>query len=209
MHSTVYRNIEELVRSLVSDTKDLDVNIITVDEHGEKPTIQVDYSMLTPRLWKMYEDSRISIVHQIDLDVIYNILCFLALEYEIKKQHGAEFNSIVIVDGFISCISILFSRFVSRETVGFDKFNFRKVYLIFMKIKELDELLGFKFQINETSEIWQIIDKIYLPCTAASDYDTLVDYLSKDIKTGGVFGSESFVNLEELLNEFGIERVMG
>lgn len=231
MHATTYGALSDLVKSLsVYVANDNDINPISIhiviiqhdhtDEHNDfenntqgSLNIELPYSSLTPSLWKnIYSTTDVSIINGINLDKIYEIICREVLRISMfrieNESNMPNINSKFILEGFIASISIIFSQFVTDERIDYDKLNFRLLYLIFSKLKELDNLIGFNVQLNESLEIWNVVDKIFIPCKRNSDYQKLVEYLSNyskdDESEVKVLGRDDFISLQQIFKNFGI-----
>lgn len=206
MHVTEYGNYEELVSTLIK-TSIGGVLLFTIqhesdDDYNEEiPEINIPAEIVTSNGWKVIEKSTFMILKKGRLEEIWKEMVKLVL-----RLRMGEFEDVtsIIIDGIILKISDIFSHFLEKRNIEFDEFNLRLVYGIFDKINELDEVSGYKVQINEGSEIWKIVEKIYLPCKEVSNYDALL----KEIDEGEVestMGDCSFVKLSDVLKRCNIK----
>lgn len=214
---STYETLSQLVKVLGfagADDVQLHVTLLTVKhENDDIPSIEVDYSTLTPYAWyKVYQNVDVIVIEEVDLDKIYMVLCRQIIRLKMKDEEEKDTDEIFIVDGLLTSISIIFSQFVHDQRIEFDKLNFRKVYLILQKLIELDELIGYKVQINDTNEIWNLVNQIFLPCRRETEnYQKLVDFLSNaegitEHNDKSILGVDEFVCLETVLTRFGIEK---
>lgn len=227
MHVTEYDTLEQVVAALGSqetntqNDSQMNVTLITV-QHDKVEKIMLDYSFLTPRSWyQFYSNALVCVLNTLDLDKIHQLICREVLRIQMKKLESGGFSdpssangNMFIVDGFVACVSIIFSQFVSHERIDYDQLNFRKLYLILDRLKELDGLIGGNVRINESGEIWEVVGKIFVPCHKESSYVRLVEYLTgtsvdrtKEDTQGRVLGSEEFVCLRHIFEFFGIKRI--
>lgn len=227
MHLEKHETLEQVVEGLgfletgAEKDKQMRVTLVTV-QHDKIEKIVLNYSFLTPKSWnQFYTNTSVCILHSLDLNQIHRVLCREILRMQMKKlESGGYVNplevqgDIFILDGFVASLSIIFSQFVSHERIDYDMMNFRKVFLILDRIKKLDGLLGENVRLNESNEIWEVVDKIFILCKKESSYSKLVEYLSdtpedptqKEARNV-VLGCDDFVSLRHILNFFGIKGV--
>lgn len=218
MHITEYGSYEELVITLVK-TSLSGCLLFTVRHEGEDdgahvgvPEIIIPGEIITSARWEnVIEKSTFMMIEEGKLDEIWRGLVKLVLRF--RMGEFVEVSN-VIIDGVILKISDIFSRFLERKGSNFEEFNFRLVYLIFDKICELDEVSGYKVQINESNDIWKIVEKIYLPCRDDSDYEALLNFIDDDEEKeeekgkeiqSDTMGDGKFVKLSEVLHRCNIK----
>jgi hypothetical protein len=225
-----------LVHSIDVYTSNVSVNILSMQQENEEddantsinnsslnhlPLLNIDYTQITPKLYhQIYSNTNVILIRHHDIDTLYKLLYRTILRIKVKNNddditnnndndNNNKVQNIFILDGMLASICNLFSRFVDEKKINYNLLNFRKVYMLLIKIQELDKLIGYKVQLNESNEIWDIIDKIFIPCNDKCDYTLLVEYLSTDLHSEGsdkILGSDSFVNLTNLLQKFGIRK---
>lgn len=231
MHCTSYETLSQLVTVVGENLKDdlyaeCDVSnknkikLITFQHEIEdcennnkiknQIEIPIEYSQLTSSLWYLYKNTDVFVIVKDKLADFYLLLNREILRIKLNNNdNNKNNNNFIIIDGFVSSISNLFSQFINNEKIQYKELNFRMIYLILYKIKELDKMIGFKIQINESNEIWELIDKIFLPCNESCDYNQLVEYLSNkkdDNENDKLLGLQNFLSLKYILELFGIKR---
>lgn len=215
MHISEYGTYDALISTIVK-TACGGVLILSVHHESEEeekigfPQVQIKSEILTPEKWgSVVEKSKLFIIEEGRLEEIYEEL----VKLDIRFRMG-EFDEItgVIIDGVILKITDYFSRFLDENSVGghvpFSDFNFRLVYGIFDKIKDLDQCCGYVLQINEGNDIWKIVEKVYVPCREGSSYSSLLKYLESedmDEESNSVLGESEFVRLSDILSKCNIK----
>ncbi|KAG0678135.1 hypothetical protein C6P40_004949 [Pichia californica] len=171
--------------------------------------IPINFNSTTPRAWnKYYLNTDVCILNSLKLQDIIWIINRQILRMKLKTNDEIN-NEIFIINGLIHCISILFFKCVKFKKIEYLNLNFQLVYEILLKLKKLDKILNKNIQINDTNEIWDLIDKIFLPCNENLNYIDLVNYLTNndnDDEKKEILGSQKFVSLKYLLNTFGIKK---
>lgn len=209
MHITEYESYEGLISTLVK-TSENGVLILTVHHESEDgdeiaiPKISIPADVITPVKWNhVIKKSTFMMIEEGTLEEIYLELVKLVLR--IRMGEFTEVSA-VIIDGVVLKITDVFSKFLEKSIrCTFAEFNFRLIYGIFDKIQELDEISGYKVQLNESGDIWKIVEKVYVPCEDGADYRTLIQYIGGeevDYSENSeivVMGSTKFVKLSDIL----------
>ena len=227
MHLENHETLEQVVGGLnlleTGAVKDRQMHVTLVTVQNDKvDKIMLNYSFLTPKSWnQFYINTSVCILHSLDLNQIHSVLCREILRMQMKKLENGGYvdpsqvqGDIFILDGFVASLSIIFSQFVSHERIDYEMMNFRKVFLILDRVKKLDDLINENVRLNESDEIWEVVDKIFIPCNRESSYSKLVEYLSSTLgdpiqkqTPNTVLGCDDFVNLRHIFEFFGIKGV--
>ena len=75
------------------------------------------------------------------------------------------------------------------------------------KIRQLSNV---EVLFNEHSDVWRIVNNVYLPCKHGANYTRLVEWLARADeeelvrRERSVLGTEEFVSLQKVLNAFDI-----
>lgn len=219
MHVTAYDTLDDLVKSFSIYTHEEtlpNIQLVIINHEGNEdyddnnkteskylPSIKLSIKDITPKLWSsIFSKTRLTFIHFNDLDLVYSVLCQTLLRLQLMDK----VNDMIVIDGLISCLSVLFLRFVELQQIDYEKLNFRKLYLVLDKIHEIDEISGYRVQLNETKDIWDVVDKIYIPFSHESDYPKMMECLSSNSESVSDKEVQQFYCLHEMLLKFNIKR---
>lgn len=180
-------------------------------------SIRISHRQMTIPLWMRTicnPNSTIAVVEEPSLESFY--LLFRSDFQKLSDITNTE-RCTYVIDGLISTISILFSAFISSDEIGvrvvtanFEHFNFRKLYLTLHMMTKIRQLSNVEVLFNEHSDVWRIVNNVYLPCKHGANYTRLVEWLARADeeelvrRERSVLGTEEFVSLQKVLNAFDI-----
>lgn len=146
---------------------------------------------LSPKKWEFYKKCKIVMFNTMELNDILEVLTRELLRA--PKEVDAK---VFIFDGLISTFSISYSNIIDRKRIEFVNFNFQKVYMILMKLQQLEEYYE-EVYINDSEEIFEIISNIYIPVKESNSWEELILQLDND-----EINEDDFQNLKYVIQSF-------